>query len=326
MRVDVILPTWDGARFVSEALESVLAQTHQDWHLTAIDDGSRDETVDCLEAFGRCHPGRLSLIRNDHTLRAAASRMKAIQATDAELIAFLDQDDRWLPTKLERQIERLRSDVSVAALHGDVEHIDARGERLAGSADAENAQRRVIGFDGLDRRQACRALFRRNSIRLVSAVVRRRAFLASGGFRGELFGGEDWEFWVRFASRFRVAHLPEVVVERRLHAENTSTSRALERTTGLLEALSILEREEPGVADLCPAKRLELGGRLVLESSQAERYRDAAHAACRMLRSAPWCPVLAAYLGVGLSGPIGRRWVAARRRRLKRGAAPAGEV
>ena len=318
MKVDVILPTYDGAEFVAAALDSVLAQTHGDWHLTAIDDGSTDETVELLAEFRRHQGKRITLIRNEENMRAAACRMEATRASDGELIAFIDQDDVWTAGKLARQVDILRREPGLAAVHGDVEHIDVGGRLIPGSAAAENGYRLAVGFADLDCQQACRALFERNSIRLVSAVVRRRAFLASGGFRKELFGGEDWEFWVRFAARFRIGHIPEVLARRRIHAGNTSTSKVLERTSGLLQALSLLEHEQPWVADLCAAKRLELEGRMVLESSQAKHYGDAARAAWRALSVAPLRPVTAAYLGIAMSGPIGRQLVALRRRHTNR--------
>ena len=320
MRVDVILPTYQGEAFVAEALESVLAQTHRDWHLTAIDDNSSDATWACLEAFRHSHPDhadRITLLRNDQNIRAAACRMRAIASCDAPLIAFLDQDDLWLPENLERQVAGLEREPSLDALHGDVEHIDVEGRLLEGASAFENERRRRVDFARLDREQTCRALFKRNTIRLASAIVRRDAFIQAGGFRGELFGGEDWEFWVRFASQFRIGHLPEILTKRRIHSGNTSTAQVLARTPGLPQALSILEAEQPSIAhlcaDLCAEKRRALEGRLVLESSQAGRYADAAAAAWKLLRITPWRAVNAIYLAIGISGPIGRSLVSLRR-------------
>jgi len=267
LTVDVILPTHAGERWVAEAIESVLRQTHPLWHLMVVDDCSPDATVERVESLLRRSPDRISLLRLDRPHRAAGARMMGIARTSGDLIAFLDQDDRWLPEKLARQVACFAADPGLAAVHTDVEIIDADGGPRAGAADRENAGRaRIAWGTGSD---LSAALFRKNSVRLASSALRRTAFEEIGGFDTSLFGGEDWEFWVRLADRFPIAHLPEVLTQRRVHAGNVSRVHSLERCAGKLQALEKMKRGYPQIAPLAAAKR----GQLLRQAASAAARR-----------------------------------------------------
>jgi len=224
MEVDIVLPVYRGRRWIREAVDSVLAQTYPRWHLTIVDDASPDDTLDYVkQAYGE-GGGRLSLLRLTHRRGPGGARMEAIRQKQGGAIAFIDQDDRWHPQKLAYQVERLQRAPVVEAVHTDIQCIDSYGRRLCGRADRENAKRAYIPSDRLEPEALTRHLFlRADVIRLVSALVRRRPFEQIGGFDETLLGGEDWEFWVRFAaSGYHVAHLATSLIERRLHPGNTS--------------------------------------------------------------------------------------------------------
>jgi glycosyltransferase involved in cell wall biosynthesis len=275
LTVDVILPTHAGERWVAEAVESVLRQTHPLWHLMVVDDCSPDATAERVEALRHRDPDRISLLRLDRPHRAAGARMAGVARTKGDLIAFLDQDDRWLPEKLARQVSCFVDDSALAAVHTDVEIIDAEGVPRPGAADRENAGRaRIAWGTGPD---LSAVLFRKNWIRLASSAVRRTAFEAIGGFDASLFGGEDWEFWVRLADRFSIAHLPAVLTQRRVHPGNVSRVHSLERSAGKLEALEKMRRAYPHIAPLTDAKR----GQLLREAAVAATRQRRPGRACR---------------------------------------------
>jgi glycosyltransferase involved in cell wall biosynthesis len=273
-RVDVILPTWCGGDYTAEAIESVLAQSVSSWHLTVIDDASPDGSFDAIQARWGDQPDRITLLRLDRGRRAAGARMEAIAATRRELVAFIDQDDRWRPEKLARQIARLDRSPDVQAVHTDVEHIDAEGRVVPGSADAENAARAEIDWDALSGEALLRTCFLRNRIRLGSVLVRRSAFLLAGGFDAGLFGGEDWDFWVRFAARdFRIAHVDEPLLERREHEANVTRRHASERLRGALAAVDLAVERHPELAPLARERRATLLRTDALDQLRAGRGR-----------------------------------------------------
>ncbi len=275
MNVDVILPTYNGERWVGEAIDSVLAQSYPNWHLTIIDDASQDGTAARVEAARSRHPDRISVTCSQANLHAAAERMAAIRQTQGELIAFLDQDDRWLPNKLERQVARLRAEPRVEAAHTDVENIDAAGDLLPGKADVENEHRRAIPYDRLEADALMRSLACNLSIRIATSMFTREAFLAAGGYDERLFGGEDLEFWVRFASRFRTAHLAEVLVQRRIHPGNSSTRYHRARMRGKIKAMESILRQFPQLAPEITASRRKLLRQNLKRSLKQRDLQDA---------------------------------------------------
>ena len=99
--VSIIMPAYNSGRFIEQSIRSVLSQTYTDWELLIVDDCSTDDTTSIVASF---KDKRIHYQRNEHNMGAALSRNKAIQAAKGKYIAFLDADDKWLPTKLEKQV------------------------------------------------------------------------------------------------------------------------------------------------------------------------------------------------------------------------------
>jgi hypothetical protein len=274
--VDVILPTWCGRRWVFEAVDSVLGQSYERLHLSIVDDASPDGTLDALrERYGGQDP-RISFLALEEQGGAAAARMRALAQCDAPLIAFIDQDDRWLPTKLERQVERLRAEPQVQVVHTDIVHVAASGKRLV-DAELENQRRAEIGYEALDRDELLRVFFRGVTIRLVTALLRRDAFDSVAGFDARHPGAEEWSLWVRLAAAgHRVAHIPEPLAERRVHGGNTSLVQVEERRVGWFQAIEEVVGQHPeleGEADPLRAMILRTEALVKLRSGRAADAR-----------------------------------------------------
>ena len=99
--VSIIMPTYNCGRFIAESIRSVLAQTYTNWELIIVDDCSTDKTEDVVASFD---DPRIHYLRNEQNEGAALTRNRALREAKGRYIAFLDSDDLWLPTKLERQI------------------------------------------------------------------------------------------------------------------------------------------------------------------------------------------------------------------------------
>jgi len=109
--VTVILPTWNRAKWLETAIESVLKQTFQDFELIVVDDASTDSTAEIFNHYS----GKISTIIFADNLGVSAARNAAISISDSEWIAFLDSDDFWHPEKLQKQINQtiIRQDISI---------------------------------------------------------------------------------------------------------------------------------------------------------------------------------------------------------------------
>lgn len=257
--VDVILPTWCGGRWVGEAIDSVLGQSYPALRLCVVDDASPDGT---LEAVGRAYAGRdprLWLLPLTEHRGAAAARMAALARSDAPLLAFIDQDDRWRPEKLQRQVECLERGSGLALVHTDIVHIDAAGRVLPQAADPDNARRARIDYAGMGRDALLRECFGAISIRLGATLLRRDAFDAVGGFDTRFPGAEEWSLWVRLAAHgARMQHLPEPLAERRMHGGNTSWVQVEERRRGWFRAIDEVVAAYPELAPLADPLRASI--------------------------------------------------------------------
>lgn len=128
--VSVIMPMHNSERYITEAIESVLAQTYTNWELLVIDDGSTDHSREMVEEYVQ-KDNRISLLTNEnHTGLPGTPRNLGIQHAQGKYIAFLDSDDIWLPEKLAQQIA-LFKDNRTAVVYSDYEKINEQGIRAA---------------------------------------------------------------------------------------------------------------------------------------------------------------------------------------------------
>lgn len=100
--VSIIMPSYNTANFISESIESVMAQTYTNWELIIVDDCSTDDTDDVVKPY--LNDSRIIYIKNSKNSGAAVSRNSALREAKGKWIAFLDSDDLWMPEKLEKQI------------------------------------------------------------------------------------------------------------------------------------------------------------------------------------------------------------------------------
>lgn len=223
-RVSVVIPTYNQADFLREALESVLAQTIGDWEAIVINNHSEDHTRDVALSFG---DPRICLIefRNEGVI--AASRNRGIETARAEWIAFLDSDDSWKPDKLARCLEMADESVDVIA-HG-----------LSMVRDGVTTRRHLPGPPS---RTGLRGLLFEGSCATPSAALVRRDKLLELGLISEnpaYRTAEDYEMWLRLArggARFRF--FDDALTDYRLHGANASGSARvhMEATLAIVEA------------------------------------------------------------------------------------------
>jgi GT2 family glycosyltransferase len=205
-RVVIVLPVFNHETYLEHAIGSLYAQDYSDFQIAAVDDGSQDGSLDMLNRHGR----RLLVIESAHRGPAAA-RNAAIQATDSELVAFMDADDLCRPQRLRLEIERLESekrDLVASAL----DFIDAHGRPLPGlwrcPAGASN------DYWG--------ALLERNWIGTPSVLVRRDVFYRTGLFDETFTHAEDYDLWLRIGQEHSIGYVDTALVQCRRHPTNTS--------------------------------------------------------------------------------------------------------
>src|SRR5438477_8352790 len=144
MLVSVVIPTFNSADYLVQAIQSVLAQTYQDFEIIVVDDASTDNTNGVLQSFA----DRICYVRQDRGGPSAARNRGILQAR-GELIAFLDADDLWRPTKLARQVDYLKCHPQACLVYTDF---------TRGSRPGSNNESRLRDFKtrmaGAERREA----------------------------------------------------------------------------------------------------------------------------------------------------------------------------
>ena len=215
-RVSVIIPAYNSAGVLDEALRSVVEQTSDDWEVVVGDDASTDATEAVAREFGE----RVRVVRNERNLGPSAARNLAVEAAHGELLAFLDADDRWLPGYLAEQVavyDRAASegnDVGIVSCDALLEGTDGPIEGTYGD--------RVPYPETLTLAQ----LLVDNPI-FVSALVPRAAFEEAGGFSTECFGTEDRDLWIRLLELgYRAVFNPKPLAVYRLDEGSVSADTA----------------------------------------------------------------------------------------------------
>jgi glycosyltransferase involved in cell wall biosynthesis len=196
--VSVIIPVYDGERYLDGAIQSVLAQTLPPAEILIVDDGSTDGSGRSAQSFGP--PVRVLIQAN---LGPAAARNLGISHATGDLLAFLDGDDLWAPDKLARQAQVLQNDPTCDAVLGRVENFI--------SPELDEAQRQALA----------RSAAQTGAFHAGALLIRWGAFRRVGDFDTRWRHGEFIEWWgraLRLGLRYTI--LPELVLRRRLHADN----------------------------------------------------------------------------------------------------------
>ncbi len=226
-RIAVVIPVFR-AHYLADCLASVFAQTVSPDQVIVVDDGSPDraEITAAVAPFG----DRVTLLRQEN-LGAGAARNNGIRHADADLIAFLDADDLWCPTLLERQLEVLAQDSSRVLVYANGRLMGdgpLRGMLFMDTAPSTGEP--TLGA----------LLTQRCTVLTSSVVVKREALLASGLFDESLRRGQDFDMWIRLAAAgARFGYTTDPLVYRRIHGMNLSGDRLteLERAAAVLEKL-----------------------------------------------------------------------------------------
>jgi glycosyltransferase involved in cell wall biosynthesis len=211
--VSVILPTYNRAWILKEAIDSVLAQDFKDFELIVVDDGSTDDTGQILDSYDQD-----LMVLHQSNRGVSAARNRGIDAAAGRLIAFLDSDDLWLPRKLTTQVNFFNS--NPAAVINQTEEIWIRnGVRV-------NPKTRHHKFSGM--------IFEKSlALCLVSpsaVMMKRSLFEEVGLFDEDLPACEDYDLWLRISWRYPVDLIETpLIIKRGGHADQLSKAPGLDK-------------------------------------------------------------------------------------------------
>ncbi len=209
-KVSVILPAYNAMDFLPQAVSSVLAQTFADFELIIINDGSSDNIESWAHSL---HDRRIKFVSQINSGPASA-RNNGLRNALGDYIAFIDADDIWVATKLEKQVNLLAENPEMGLVYSWISLIDEAGKR-----QGKLRKNSVRGNVWLD-------LTVHNIVECGSvALVRGECFEAVGGFdeRQAIAGSEDWDMWLRIAAHYGFGLIEEPLVNYRCHTNNLSS-------------------------------------------------------------------------------------------------------
>ncbi len=196
MLVSVVIPSYNRANVLPRALNSVLSQTYQDFEIVIIDDCSKDNTQEVLEKF---NDPRIRYIRHEINQGGNAARNTGIKAANGEVIAFLDSDDEWLPTKLEKQMLCF-NDPLVGLVYC--------GQKCFSENDG-----RVFEFFNPLREDIFYNMLVKNYVGSLSAVIVRYKNISQVGFMDEkLKSCQDWDLYIRLSQICQFGFVDQMLV------------------------------------------------------------------------------------------------------------------
>ncbi|WP_276258165.1 glycosyltransferase [Haloglomus litoreum] len=298
--VSVVVPTYERADRVGGAIESALDQTHDRLEVVVVNDGSTDDTRAVVAEYADAHE-QVRALHNDRNRGISHTRNRGIEAADGAYVCQLDDDDRWRPRKVERQLaalDRLREREG----HDPADYCGVYCGGVVRDSTGEVVRRVETGAAG----DLWPDVLVRFDVRPHSGhLVRRDCIEAVGGYDESFPRGVDWDLTVRLCRHWRWAYVPEPLVERRYADDNVSGDAAFGDPS---YEVAIRERLRGKYADDLAAnpdarRRFEamLAKQRGLAALERGDRRRAVRQLARTLRLAPE-PIHAAMLGLGALG------------------------
>jgi glycosyltransferase involved in cell wall biosynthesis len=243
--ISVIIPNFNNAHYVSSAIQSVLDQSHQDFEVIVVDDGSTDESRAVIGRFGE----RVRYLWQENQGLAGA-RNTGIRAAQGKWIGLLDADDQWLPTYLATVLALQHQSPNSAVYYCAAQCMDHNGHDLP----------RVLGEPLGTPETTYNTLIRANFLIPSTILMRRDVIMAAGLFDQQLRSCEDWDLWLRIAAKQRFVGTPERLARYRLHSASLSAN-----VTGMHQAAQAVIEKNFGPDDQqrhkwSPEKRRAYGG------------------------------------------------------------------
>lgn len=204
--VSIVMPVYNGEKYLREAVDSVLWQTFDDWELILVNDCSTDATPVIMEEY-QAKDGRIRVIHNETNQKLPRSLNIGFDHARGRCFTWTSDDNRYKPQALSEMFSYLEGHGDIGLVYADMDYIDETGKRT-GSVSREEKEiysSNCIGACFLYRREVARAV---------------------GGYDADFFLVEDYDYWLRIAKRYPIAHLSQCLYEYRNHGRSLTQTKA----------------------------------------------------------------------------------------------------
>ena len=240
LTVSVVIPTRNRADLLRKALDSVFSQTYPPMEIIVIDDASQDSRA--YAGVDALLDSRVRYVRNERPLGPSGARNAGIHLASGELVAFLDDDDEWLPEKLEKQVRTFLGDPEVGAVYCRHKLRDTK----AGSVYSPSCTHFASGWILTEQ------LVEDHTGPTSTYVIRRDCLLSVGCFDTLLRGREDWDLTIRLAERCKIGFVNEDLLIMNLHPGShvsTHFDNQIKAEEAILQKYSTLRKRLGGTVD-----------------------------------------------------------------------------
>lgn len=207
--ISIVLPVYNGAKFLRESIDSVLAQTYTNWELLIVDDCSRDETPAIAQEYAQ-RDSRIRYYRNEQNLRLPRNLNKGFSLTRGDYLTWTSDDNRYRPEALEKMYCALQENPNAQLVYASYDVIDEDDKLIETYIAKPGSIKRLVGFNTVG---AC-------------FLYTRKAYEAVGDYDHEMILVEDYDYWQRIAMRFETVTIEQILYDYRRHSGAlTSTMR-----------------------------------------------------------------------------------------------------
>jgi glycosyltransferase involved in cell wall biosynthesis len=263
--VSIVLPTYNGSRYLSEAIESCAQQTYSHWELIIVDDASVDETPQIIAHWTK-QDSRIRSLRNKTNCKLPNALNTGFATANGDLLTWTSDDNKYRPNALATMVNFLENNSEVDLVYSDFSKIDEQGQVIDQICVADPQQLAVV-----------------NCVQ-GSFIYRRTVYESIGGYDEGLRLVEDWDYWLRTLRDFELAPLHQDLYEYRSHAESLTRTKKVQVKQATEQLLSSYLKDSHLFS-----RRARARGYLKLNRlSFAEgRHRDARRYLLRALMMAP---------------------------------------
>jgi glycosyltransferase involved in cell wall biosynthesis len=227
--ISVIIPAYNSEKTISYTIQSVLNQTFSNLELIVINDGSQDST---LEVITQIPDSRIQVFSYPNA-GGNVSRNRGLHRAVGEFVSFLDADDLWTRDKLQSQLKALQENVTAKVAYSWTDYIDKNGEFILSG--------KRVNFKGNVYENLLLNNFLENGS---NPLICRKALITLGGFDESLSAAQDWDMWLRLASKFNFICVPSVQILYRISG-NSVSSNLIRQEKSCLQVLKTAYKDKP---------------------------------------------------------------------------------
>lgn len=231
--VSIVLPVYNGEKYLRESIDSVLAQTYTNWELLILDDCSTDSSQQIAKEYVE-RDNRIHYFRNEHNLRLPRNLNRGFSLAQGEYLTWTSDDNRYKPEALERMVGALQGTPDAQFVFASCRIIDGEGKEVEYITVSEGSKKRIVGSNPVG---AC-------------FMYTRKAYEEIGEYDPELTLVEDFDYWQRLYARFGAVTINDILYEYRWHDGALTSTMRKDRFYQALEKCLLKNRPLFGKLDL----------------------------------------------------------------------------